>query len=91
MRRLTHDGDDGWISPEFVFDPAGERLLWTEVKWRDELRIDQSVDPVNEAGEAAGLVSSPPTFSPNDTHHGGQNSNLRRSTRMGAMCPDRNI
>jgi hypothetical protein len=38
---------------------------------------------VKEAGEAAGLASSPPTFTPNDTHHGGQNSNLRRRTRIG--------
>jgi Tol biopolymer transport system component len=83
VRRLTHDGDDGWITPEFVFDKPGKRLLWTEVKWRDELRVDQPVDPVKEGTEAAGLASSPPSFSPDDTHHGGQNSNLRRRTRLG--------
>jgi Tol biopolymer transport system component len=83
VRRLTHDGDEGWITPELVWDRAGRRLLWTEVKWRDELRVDQSGDPVTEARQAAGLASSPPTVSPDDTHHGGQNSNLRRRTRIG--------
>jgi len=83
VRRLTHDGDDGWITPEFGFDRAGKRLLWTEVKWRDELRIDAPPDPAREASEASNLASEPPTFTPNDTHHGGQNSNLRRRTRIG--------
>ena len=87
MRRLTHDGDDGWITPEIVFDAPGKRLLWTEVKWRDELRVDQPVDPVKEATEAANLANDPPSFSPNDTHHGGQNSNLRRRTRIGRYVP----
>src|SRR5882724_7517714 len=30
VRRLTHDGDDGWIIPEFTWDPQNRYLLWTE-------------------------------------------------------------
>ena len=30
VRRLTTDGDDGWITPEFTWDPANKRLVWTE-------------------------------------------------------------
>ncbi len=32
VRRLTHSGANGWIIPEFAWDPAGRRLLWTEGK-----------------------------------------------------------
>ena len=28
-RRLTRSGERGWIIPEFAWDPAGRRLLWT--------------------------------------------------------------
>ncbi|HYN50596.1 MAG TPA: hypothetical protein VES62_06695 [Thermoleophilaceae bacterium] len=41
-RRLTRSGERGWIIPEFAWDPAGRRLLWTENKFPNELRIDQS-------------------------------------------------
>jgi WD40-like Beta Propeller Repeat len=39
VRRLTHSGGTGWIIPEFAWDPAGRRLLWTESKLPD--RIDE--------------------------------------------------
>ncbi len=32
VRRLTHSGGAGWIIPEFAWDPAGRRLLWTQGK-----------------------------------------------------------
>jgi Tol biopolymer transport system component len=83
VRRLTDDGDDGWIIPEFSWDPAGRRLLWTELKWRDELRVDGSLDPAEEAAQALNLAEDPPRFSPNDLEKGGQNSNLSRRTRIG--------
>ena len=83
VRRLTTDGDDGWIIPEFAWDPAGERLLWTELKWRDEIRVDGRFDPAKEAGQALNFTNDPPRFSPNDLEKGGQNSNLARRTRVG--------
>ena len=30
VRRLTTDGKDGWITPEFSWDPKGKFLMWTE-------------------------------------------------------------
>ena len=41
MRRLTHSGEDGWVIPEFTWDPSGQRLLWTQNKFADARRIDQ--------------------------------------------------
>lgn len=41
VRRLTHTGEDGWIIPEFAWDPAGKRLLWTQNKFNSGRRIDQ--------------------------------------------------
>lgn len=38
-RRLTHSGDAGWVIPEFAWDPAGRRLLWTEARIRG--RVDE--------------------------------------------------
>jgi hypothetical protein len=30
VRRLTHDGNQGWVTPEFTWDPSGHELWWTE-------------------------------------------------------------
>ncbi len=42
LRRLTHFGDAGWIIPEFAWDPKGKRLLWSQAKFSDGVRLDQS-------------------------------------------------
>jgi hypothetical protein len=42
IRRLTHFGDDGWVIPEFAWDPSGRRLLWTQNKFPDGVRVDQA-------------------------------------------------
>ena len=41
-RRLTQSGDDGWVIPEFAWDPTGRRLLWTQNKFPDGVRVDQA-------------------------------------------------
>jgi Tol biopolymer transport system component len=48
LRRLTTSGDDGWIIPEFSWDPAGKRLLWTQLKWPDRFRVEQDAQPAGE-------------------------------------------
>src|SRR5262245_51097403 len=42
VRRLTHSGEDGWVIPEFTWEPGGHRLLWTQNKFADGRRVDQS-------------------------------------------------
>ncbi len=39
--RLTTSGEEGWVIPEFAFDPGGRRLLWTQNKFDDGQRVDQ--------------------------------------------------
>ncbi len=41
-QRLTRTGARGWIVPEFAWDPAGRRLLWTENRYPPDVRVDQS-------------------------------------------------
>jgi len=41
IRRLTRSGEDGWVIPEFAWDPSGRRLLWSQSKFNDGLRVDQ--------------------------------------------------
>jgi Tol biopolymer transport system component len=60
VRRLTHNGDDGWIIPEFVWDPAGQRLLWTESKYHDGVRAQLPPDPVRDATEFLAMLQNPP-------------------------------
>lgn len=42
VRRLTETGNDGWVIPEFAWDPAGRRLLWTQNKFPDAVRVDRA-------------------------------------------------
>jgi Tol biopolymer transport system component len=42
LRRLTTSGDDGWVIPEFTWDPSGRRLLWTQNKFSAGRRVDQA-------------------------------------------------
>ena len=60
VRRLTHNGDDGWIIPEFVWDPAGQRLLWTESKYHDGVRMQLPPDPVRDVTELLAMLQHPP-------------------------------
>jgi Tol biopolymer transport system component len=60
VRRLTYEGDDGWIIPEFVWDPAGERLLWTETKYNDGVRAQLPPDPVRDLTELIAMLQDPP-------------------------------
>jgi Tol biopolymer transport system component len=41
LRRLTETGNDGWVIPEFAWDPAGKRLLWSQARFSAATRIDQ--------------------------------------------------
>ena len=60
VRRLTHNGDDGWIIPEFVWDPAGKRLLWTESKYNDGVRMQLPPNPLRDVTELVAMLQNPP-------------------------------
>jgi hypothetical protein len=42
IRRLTYSGDEGWVIPEFAWDPTRRRLLWTQQKFNEGLRVDRA-------------------------------------------------
>jgi len=42
VRRLTETGVDGWVIPEFAWDPSGQRLLWTQNRYSSSRRVDQA-------------------------------------------------
>jgi Tol biopolymer transport system component len=62
VRRMTNDGDDGWIVPEFDWEPARQRLWTTENRFDDSARVSfPPGDPIKELQEAARILESPPT------------------------------
>jgi Tol biopolymer transport system component len=85
VRRLTHDGDDGWIIPEFTWDPKSRFLMWTEARFPDGLRMLFPLDPVKELQElAAYLGQYQPPSNPSTP---GEALPLERRTRIGTFAP----
>jgi hypothetical protein len=58
VRRLTWTGEQGWVKPEFAFNDAG-KLLFTQVRINDGVRIDQRLDFVAELQQAAAFLQDP--------------------------------
>jgi Tol biopolymer transport system component len=61
VRRLTYDGRDGWIVPEFTWDPRGRELWFTENRLPPGARVAMPLDAVKELREAAEMLRHPPT------------------------------
>src|SRR4051795_2068862 len=64
VRRLTKDGDDGWIIPEFTWDPANRYLLWTESRFPDGMRVPAPLDVQRQLEEENELLTHPPDVDP---------------------------
>ena len=60
VRRLTFDGGDGWIVPEFSWDPANRRLWFTENRLPPGERIGFPLDPVAQLQKTAQFLEHPP-------------------------------
>jgi hypothetical protein len=81
QRRLTHDGDAGYIIPEVAFDNRGRRLMWTELKTRDGIRVDQ--DPTRQLQDLQDLLQNPPPApKQQDLHTGGELPDITWRTRI---------
>jgi len=62
VRRLTTDGGDGWIVPEFSWDPTNKQLWFTENRLPPGARIGLPLDPTKELSELADMLEhNPPT------------------------------
>ena len=72
-RRLTHSGDQGWIVPEFSFDPHSGRLLYTEARFPDGTRIQLPISPVQDIQEFVNYLA---TGDPLQPPEGGGNVGL---------------
>ena len=87
VRRLTFSGDEGWIIPEFTWDPTNEFLMWTEARYGDGLRMPLPLDAAKEVTELAGYLGSapPPSTGPPASPTPGALEQLpiERRTRIG--------
>jgi Tol biopolymer transport system component len=61
VRRLTDDGDDGWVTPEFAWSPGHRFLLWTELKVPDGLRVQAPLDAAEQLRALAAYLAHPPS------------------------------
>lgn len=64
VRRLTHDGDDGWIIPEFTWDPKNRYLFWTEQRFPDGMRVQAPIDVQRQLAQEQEFLSNPPSVDP---------------------------
>jgi Tol biopolymer transport system component len=63
VRRLTTDGDDGFIIPEFSWDPTGSFLIWTEARFPPGLRVPLPLNPTLQLAQTAQFLEHPPLSS----------------------------
>jgi hypothetical protein len=60
VRRLSHDGDEGWITPEFTWDPTNSFLLWTENRFPEGYRYPLPAELAEYVEHMRALLSNPP-------------------------------
>ena len=61
VTRLTQDGADGWITPEFGWDPSHSCLVWTENRFPDGYRYQLPEGPSGWLTQLEDLVANPPS------------------------------
>lgn len=62
VRRLTYDGRDGWITPEFTWDPSNRCLVWTENRFPDGYRYQFPEGVSGWLKQLRDLLSDPPNL-----------------------------
>lgn len=82
-RRLTSDGDAGWIIPEFAWDAQRRRLLWTELRFNSATRTPIPPDAAGQGQGVLDLAQHPPPPGDCKSSPGGQGCELDRRTRIG--------
>jgi Tol biopolymer transport system component len=63
VRRLTTDGNDGWIIPEFTWDPTHTFLMWTEARFPPGLRVPLPLNAMQQIQQMVQVLSSDPLSS----------------------------
>jgi hypothetical protein len=59
VRRLTDDGNDGWVTPEFTWDPTNHFLMWTENRLGNGYRYQFPPSAAGWAEQLKALAGSP--------------------------------
>ncbi len=70
VRRLTSDGQGGWITPEFSWDPNNKFLMWTENRLPNGYRYPFPPSPTEYAQALQELLQNPPSPSPDVSPNG---------------------
>ena len=83
VRRLTYNGDDGWIIPEFAWDPTNSFLMWTEARFPDGLRTPLPVDPAKQIAALANYLQHPELPPPPQAGGSIETLPLERRTEIG--------
>lgn len=60
VRRLSYDGAEGWITPEFTWDPTNSFLMWTENRYPEGYRYPLPVELSGYIHQMQALLSNPP-------------------------------
>lgn len=82
LKRLSTDGNDGWITPEFTWDPHRKYLFWTELRFPDGMRTSLPPDP-GQAQKLAGFLQHPPLPGGTLGDKGSPGWYLQERTRIG--------
>src|SRR3954452_12709981 len=64
VRRLTRDGDDGWIIPEFTWTPGDRELFWTEQRFPQGMRVPAPIDVQRQIADEVAFLTHPPPVDP---------------------------
>ena len=80
-RRITTDGNDGWIIPELTYSQDGRYLMWTELEVIKGLRVDGQ--PQNQPGDELSLLTKPPSVPSNLLDKGKELFYVTERTRIG--------
>jgi Tol biopolymer transport system component len=59
VRRLTTDGDDGWIIPEFAWNPGNDELWFTENRIPRGLAVPLPLDVAKQARDSVNYLLHP--------------------------------
>jgi Tol biopolymer transport system component len=59
VRRLTFDGDQGWVTPEFTWDPSGRELWWTENRIPPDESVRLPLDVLRQLALTVELLEHP--------------------------------
>jgi len=59
VRRLTTDGNHGWIIPEFAWDPSNRELWWTENRYPKGLGVPLPLNPKSQLTNTINYLQHP--------------------------------